>query len=85
MQGEIINNIFQILGVNNEAEILMLKKFFLPYAKCSACYTPQEERATTILKGSHASLGRCVACNYFNLSVKTVKNFFLDIVNIITS
>jgi hypothetical protein len=71
---EIVNNIdvFQILGVNTEAEILMLKKCFLPYAKCSVCSTPQEERETTIFKGSHASLSRCVACTYFNLSVKTV-------------
>jgi Zn ribbon nucleic-acid-binding protein len=84
---EIVNNrvAFQILGVNTEAEIMMLKKCFIPYAKCSVCSIPQEERATTIFKGSHSSLGRCVACTYFKLSVKTVKNVFIDKVNIITS
>ncbi|PNF14348.1 hypothetical protein B7P43_G05569 [Cryptotermes secundus] len=52
-----IDSVFTILGVNTEAEILMLKKCFLPYAKCSVCSTQQEERATTIFKGSHSSLG----------------------------
>jgi hypothetical protein len=84
---EIVNNtyVFQILGINTEAEIMMLKKCFMPYAKCSMCSTPQEERATTVFKGSHSSLGRCVASTYFKLSVKTIMNFFIDMVNIITS
>jgi hypothetical protein len=57
---EVVNNrdLFQVLGVRNEAEILMLKKYFLPYAQCSVCTTPQEDMVTTLLKGSSEFLDR---------------------------
>jgi len=48
-----IRVLFQVLGLQNETEILMLKKCFLPYAQCSVCTTPQEKKVTTILKDSH--------------------------------
>jgi hypothetical protein len=59
---EAVNNmdLFQALGMKTEAEILMLEKCFLPYAKCSVCSTPVEENVTTMFHGSHESIGRCV-------------------------
>jgi hypothetical protein len=59
---EVVNNmaLFQALGIKTEAEIMMLKKCFLPYAKCSVCSTPMEEKMTTMFRGSHESIGRCV-------------------------
>jgi hypothetical protein len=59
---EVVNDIalFQALGIKTEAEMMMLKKCFLPYAKCSVCSTPVEERLTTTFRGSHESIGRYV-------------------------
>jgi hypothetical protein len=48
-----IRVLFQVLGLQNETEIMMLKKCFLTYAHCSVCTTPQEKKVTTILKDSH--------------------------------
>jgi len=48
-----IRVLFQVLGLQSETEILMLRKCFLPYAHCSVCTTPQEKMVTTIFKDSH--------------------------------
>jgi hypothetical protein len=53
-----IRDLFQVLGLQNEAEVLMLKKCFLPYAQCSVCASSQE-KVTTMLKDSH-EFDRCV-------------------------
>ncbi|KDR12480.1 dynein regulatory complex protein 1 isoform X2 [Zootermopsis nevadensis] len=52
-----IDNVFTALGINTEAEIMMLKKCFLPYAKCSVCSTSVEEKMTTTFRSSHESIG----------------------------
>jgi hypothetical protein len=52
-------DLFQALGIKTEADIEMLKKCFLRYAKCSVCSTVQEEKeVTTTFQGSYDSLDK---------------------------